>query len=75
MLSKMQSEILNFIVKSIHDDDVVPTFREIAEATGFSISSCRNSCLELEALGYLRRREHKYRSIRVVKRPDEAEAA
>jgi SOS-response transcriptional repressor LexA len=72
MLSGLQSQVLNFIVKSINENDLVPTFREIAEGTGFCISSCRNAALELEAMGYIRRREHRVRAISVLKLPEAA---
>ena len=69
MLSWLQASVLNFIVNSINEDDLVPTLREIAEATGFCISSCRNAALELEDLGYIRRRDHRVRAISVLKLP------
>ena len=41
MLSKSQTEVLNFVATSIRSDEIVPTAREIAEATGFSVSGAR----------------------------------
>ena len=72
MLSGLQSAALNFIVKSINENDLVPTLREIAEGTGYCLSSCRNATLELESLGYIRRREHRVRAISVLKLPEAA---
>lgn len=75
MLTKLQADVLNFVVKSISEDDITPTFREIAEATGYCISSARNAALELEALGYIRRRNHKFRAHPVLHMPAEEKAA
>ena len=67
MLNGTRSRVLNFIIKSINEDDVVPTFREIGEATGLSLSGARDAVVQLETLGYLRRREHKFRAIKILK--------
>ena len=74
MLTVSQSRVLNFLTKSIHQDQIVPTYREIAEATGLSQSGVRFVAMELEALGYLRRRDHKFRALQVLRQPAEEEA-
>ena len=71
MLSKSQTEVLNFVATSIRSDEIVPTAREIAEATGFSVSGARKLLMELESLGYIGRRKHKFRSIKILRLPDE----
>ena len=74
MLSGTQARVLKFLTQSIHQDQIVPTYREIAEATGLSQSGARFIAYELEAMGYLRRRDHKFRALQVVKQPAEAAA-
>ncbi len=75
MLNGSQARVLDFIIESIHQDEIAPTFREIAEVAGLSQSGARFIVMQLESLGYLRRREHKFRAIKVLKLPDEAKAA
>ena len=74
MLSGTQSRVLKFIVRSINEDDMVPTLREIGAGTGLSLSGARLVVMELEARGFLRRRDHKFRALSVLKPPAEEKA-
>jgi repressor LexA len=75
MLSETQTKVLIFVDASIRKDGIVPTFREIAEDTGLSVSGARKTVMALEDLGFIKRRYHKFRAISVLKLPDEAKAA
>jgi repressor LexA len=75
MLSETKTEVLIFVAASIRKDGIVPTFREIADATGLSVSGARKTVMALEDLGFIERRYHKFRAIKVLRWPEEAKAA
>ena len=75
MLSETQTKVLIFVVTTIRRDEIAPTIREIAEATGLSVSGARKTMMALEDLGFIRRTYHKFRAIKVLRWPEEAKAA
>lgn len=63
MLTERQMHILSFI-KSFHEDKRYgPTIREIADATGYSLTTVRNELFVLEQKGFITREKGKYRTI------------
>jgi repressor LexA len=75
MLTQQQTKILKFICKSIEGEGFPPTLKEIGEAHYLSITQARGELLELERFGFIKRRKQCPRSIKVIRRPDEAKAA
>jgi SOS-response transcriptional repressor LexA len=75
MLGQNQEKVLNFVAASIRTEWIAPTFREIAGATGLSTSAVRWALMDLENLGYIERRYHKFRAIKVLRWPEEVKAA
>ena len=74
MLSGTESRVLSFITHSVHQEQFAPTFQEIADGTNLSLSGARFIVLQLEAKGFLRRRDHKFRALQVLKTPSEVAA-
>ena len=74
MLGQNQEKVLNFVASSIRIEWIAPTFREIAAATGLSTSAVRWALMDLENLGYIERRYHKFRAIKVLRWPEEVKS-
>ena len=69
-LTRRQSEILDFICRSVRSRGFPPSIREIGEAVGLSSSSTVHSHLRtLEEKRYIRRNPSKPRSIEIVDWP------
>lgn len=75
MLTKDQTKVLQFIVRSIQEEGVSPTIWEVADGINETYSFARNTMMELEKLGFIKRRYGKPRAISVLRRPEEATAA
>jgi len=75
MLTQQQTEILKFIYNSIEGGGFPPSLKEIGEAHYLSITQARVELLELERFGFIKRRKQCPRSIKVLRRPDEAKQA
>jgi len=74
-LTRRQSEILDFICRSVRSRGFPPSIREIGEAVGLSSSSTVHSHLRtLEEKHYIRRNPSKPRSIEIVDWPRTAQS-
>jgi len=75
-LTRRQSEILDFICRSVRSRGFPPSIREIGEAVGLSSSSTVHSHLRtLEEKHYIRRNPSKPRSIEIVDWPRTAQSS
>jgi repressor LexA len=75
MLTEQQTEILQFICKSIEGDGFVPSLKEIGDATGLSLTQARYEVLKIEKAGFIERRKLSARAIKVLRRPEMQAAA
>lgn len=68
MLTKIETQILNIIIKYIEDNGYSPTVREVGEIVGFKSSSTGHRHLKiLESKGYIERKENFPRALKVLK--------
>ena len=66
-LTEKQQEILEVIRKALLRDGLAPTVRKIGQETGLRSScSVQKHLDQMEASGYLRRTQYKYRSIELL---------
>ncbi len=71
MLTRKQSELLEFIHKRVQADGVPPSFDEMKEALSLrSKSGIHRLITALEERGFIRRLAHRARAIEIVKIPD-----
>lgn len=67
-LSKREKEILKFIEKKISEEGYPPSVREIGQATGFRSTATVHGYIErLEKKGYISKKDHKGRTLRLLK--------
>ena len=70
-----RKRVWQFIAATIRSGDVAPTVMETAKALGLKFYEARNALVELDRLGYIRRKWQGHRAISVLKWPDEAKLA
>ncbi|MFC7703501.1 transcriptional repressor LexA [Plastorhodobacter daqingensis] len=71
MLTRKQSELLEFIHKRVQTDGVPPSFDEMKEALALrSKSGIHRLITALEERGFIRRLAHRARAIEIVKLPE-----
>ena len=74
MMTKRQIQVLKLVRAAIRRDGVPPTLVELAEITALSANTIRNTFLDLEAAGFIRRRHGKCRSLVILRVPAELRA-
>jgi len=68
MLTRKQSELLNFLTDHLHDHDVPPSFDEMRDALGLASKSGVHRLVSgLEERGYIRRLANRARAIELLK--------
>jgi len=68
MLTRKQSELLNFLTDHLRDHDVPPSFDEMRDALGLASNSGVHRLVSgLEELGYIRRLANRARAIELLK--------
>ena len=60
-------KVYDYLVDYIIEFRSVPTHKEIAEATGFSIGSIANATNQLHKLGYIRKEHNRRKAIQILK--------
>lgn len=62
-----QTRILDFIITWKKNYDIMPTYQEIAKSYQVSITSIKQHIIALEKKGYIKRGNHKARSLKILK--------
>ena len=75
MLSHEQTQVFQFVARYVKDEGIAPSIWETAKGTGMSYNAARFALMDLENLGYIKRRFNTARAIQVLRWPDETKTA
>ena len=75
MLSHEQNQVFQFVARYAKDEGISPSIWETARGVGVSYNAARFALMDLENLGYIKRRFNIARAIKVLRWPDEVKTA
>ena len=75
MLSQEQIKVFEFVARYVKDEGIAPSIWETADAVGISYNAARFALMDLQQLGFIKRRFNRPRAISILKWPEEVKAA
>jgi SOS-response transcriptional repressor LexA len=74
-MTQDQISVFHFIARYVKAEGIAPSIWEVSNGTGISYNKARFAMMDLERLGYIKRRFNRPRAIAILKWPDEAKTA